>query len=410
MNRTASAPAAVTGIGLVTAAGVGVPANWARACDARPTAVRQPAFAGLPVDICCPVPGFDADALLGRKTAWRLDPVAHFAIVAAGEAIRDAGLDPAAWDGARIGVVLGNALGGSRSYEAAYAAVREQGPEWISPLAMVNGPVNMIAGHLAIHYGALGPNMVVATACASGTSAIGLGRQLLQSGACDIVITGASEAPLEPTPMAAYARMGALSRRLDDPVGASRPFDSDRDGFVAAEGAGVLILERLEDARARRTRVHALVSGYGASADAHHASAPDPEGSGVERAIRAAAQDAGISLADVTHVNAHGTSTPLNDLTEGKVIGRVYAGRPAVTSTKGVTGHALGAAGAIEAVFTVLAVEKGLVPPTANLDKLDPDLDIDVVSGGARRLSVAAAASHSLGFGGQNAVLVITRT
>lgn len=409
MTQAASASVAVTGLGLVTPAGVGVATTWRRVLSGEPTAARHPALAGLPVDICCAVPDLDADTRLGRRVAWRLDRVSHLAAVAADEAVHDAGLDPAGWDGARVGVVLGNALGGTRTYEDAYGTVAEQGPEWISALAMVNGPVNMLAGHLSIRFGARGPNMVIATACASGTSAIGVARQLLTSGACDIVLTGAAEAPLERIPLAAYARMGALSDRLHDPLGASRPFDAARDGFVAAEGAAILVLERVEDARARGATTHALISGYGASADAHHASAPDPDGDGIARAVRAAAADAGLSLADVGHVNAHGTSTPLNDLTEGRLIARLYPNPPAVTSAKGVTGHTLGAAGAIEAALTVLTVEHGVVPPTANLDKLDPELDIDVVAGAARHTPVRAATSHSLGFGGQNAALLITR-
>jgi 3-oxoacyl-[acyl-carrier-protein] synthase II len=409
MTRSTSAPVAVTGLGLVTPAGVGTTTTWERVLAGQPTALRHPDLTGLPVDICCPVPDLDVDEILGRRTAWRIDRVTHLALIAAGEALRDAALDPGAWDGARVGVVLGNALGGSRTYEQAYTTVYEQGPEWISPLAMVNGPVNMVAGHLSIRFGALGPNMVVATACASGTSAIGVARQLLTSHACDIVITGASEAPLERVPMAAYARMGALSQRLHDPQSASRPFDADRDGFVAAEGAAILILERAEDARARGAHVHAVVRGYGASADAHHASAPDPDGHGITRAVQAAAADAGMSVADVQHINAHGTSTPLNDLTEGRLIARLYPGQPAVTSAKGVTGHTLGAAGAIEAALTALTVEHGLIPPTANLDKLDPDLDIDVVASSARQTPVQVAVSHSLGFGGQNAALLITQ-
>ena len=409
MNGSAPAPVAITGLGLVTPAGVGVAPTWDRILRGRPTAVRHHDLAGLPVDICCPVTGLDPDALLGRRNAWRLDRVSHLALIAAAEAIGDAGLDPGAWDGARVGVVLGNALGGSRTYEDAYDTVRTQGPEWVSSLAMVNGPVNMIAGHLSIRFEARGPNMVVATACASGTSAIGVARHLLAANACDIVITGAAEAPLARTPMSAYARMGALSQRLHDPLGASRPFDVDRDGFVAAEGAAILILERVEDARARGARAHAFVRGYGASADAHHASAPDPDGHGIARAIRAAMTDADLSLADVEHVNAHGTSTPLNDLTEGRLIAGLYPGQPAVTSAKGVTGHTLGAAGAIEAALTALTVEHGLIPPTANLDKLDPELDIDVVSGRPRQAAVRVAVSHSLGFGGQNAALLLTR-
>ncbi|GAB1643575.1 beta-ketoacyl-[acyl-carrier-protein] synthase family protein [Krasilnikovia sp. MM14-A1259] len=404
---TARPAVAVTGIGLVTAAGIGVTANWERVCSGVPTAATDPELAGLPVAFSCRVPGFDARALLGRNAAWRLDRVNHLALVAAREAVADAGWDTDGWDAPRVGVVLGNALGGAVSYENAHTALHTEGPDRVSPLVMVNWPINMISGYLAMQLTALGPNLVVATACASGVTAIGVARDMLLSGQCDVVITGASEAPLARTPMAAYAMMGALSRRSDDPAAASRPFDADRDGFVAAEGAAILVLEREDDARARGARIRARISGYGSSADGHHASAPDPEGRGVERALRAALDDAGVAPSDVEHVNAHGTSTKLNDLTESAVIRRVL-GSPAVTSTKGVTGHALGAAGAIEVAYTVLTVENGVIPPTANLEKLDPEIDLDVVADRARTRRVRVATSHSLGFGGQNAVAVVT--
>lgn len=399
---------AITGLGLVTPAGIGVSANWERVCAGGSTAAAvDKALDGLPVPIACRVPDFDGDALLGRATAWRLDRVSQLALVATREALADAGHDPQTWDGSRVGVLVGNALGGAQAYEDAHDALREDGAQGVSPLVMVQWPINMISGYLAIQCRATGPNMVIATACASGVTAVGIARQLLLSGLCDIVITGGAEAPLNRTPMAAYSKMGALSRRVEDPQRASRPFDAERDGFVAAEGAAILILERAADARARGAHIRALISGFGASGDAHHASAPDPSGTGVQRAIRAGLADAGLSEDDIEHVNAHGTSTALNDLVESAVIERVYRD-PAVTSTKGVTGHTLGAAGAMETAYTALSIEHGLVPPTANLDRLDPAISVDVVSGAPRRLRMSAAVNHSFGFGGQNAVLVLT--
>jgi 3-oxoacyl-[acyl-carrier-protein] synthase II len=266
----------------------------------------------------------------------------------------------------------------------------------------------MIAGYVAIDCGARGPNFVTSAACASGTTAIGMARELLRLGACDIVLTGGSEACVVPSIVTGFSQMGTLSRRVDDPVAASRPFDADRDGFVAAEAAGILVLERPEHAAARGAPVRACVSGYAATADAYSATAPDPAGLGIERAIRAALADAEVSPDDVDHVNAHGTSTPLNDVAEARVLYRVLGDRPAVTSTKGVTGHALGAAGAIEAAYTVLAVQHGLAPPTANLDSLDQGVEVDVVAKVPRALTIRAAVSNSLGFGGQNAALVVT--
>jgi 3-oxoacyl-[acyl-carrier-protein] synthase II len=401
--------AAVTGLGMVTPAGVGTAATWdlVRA-GAATAASADPELAGLPTDFSCRVPDFDPDALIGRRTAWRLDRCSQLAIVAAREAVADAGLDPAGWDGARVGVVLGSGMGGASTWERQHRTLLAHGPARVSPMLIPMLAVNMTAGYLAMEYGARGPNLVTATACASGATAIGMARSLLRSGACDVVITGGFESCLVPSILAGFGQMGALSRRRDDPAAASRPFDLDRDGFVAAEGAAVLVLERRRDALARGARVHACVSGFGASADAHHATAPDPDGAGAELAVRTALADAGVGTDGVDHVNAHGTATPLNDACEARMIRRVLGGSPPVTSVKGVTGHSLGAAGAIEAAISVLSVEHGLVPPTANLDKLDPDVDLDVVAGTARRHRIEVALSNSFGFGGQNAVLVVT--
>ncbi|MFI9036199.1 beta-ketoacyl-[acyl-carrier-protein] synthase family protein [Streptomyces sp. NPDC053726] len=399
---------AVTGLGLLTPAGNGVAENWARVLDAEPAAAPDPALAGLLVDFSCRAADFDPVAHFGRRRAWRLDRYVQLALIAAAEAVHDSGLDPAGWDGARVGVVLGNALGGTATFEQQVRTLDRQGAAAVSPMLVPMSAVNMVSGYAAMEFGALGPNLVTATACASAATAIGTARDLLRSGTCDVVITGGTEASLTPTVLSGFARMGALSKRRDDPAAASRPFDTDRDGFVAAEGAGVLVLERLADARARGAWVRARLSGYGASADAHHATAPDPEGRGAERAIRTALRDAGVAPDEVDHVNAHGTSTPLNDLTEARVLKRVLGTRPVVTSSKGVTGHSLGAAGAIEAALTVLALEQGTVPPTANLDSVDPAIEVDIVAKAPRALPMGVALSNSFGFGGQNAVLVFT--
>jgi 3-oxoacyl-[acyl-carrier-protein] synthase II len=399
---------AVTGLGLVTPAGIGAAASWERILAGEPAASRDPDLDGQPVDFSCRVPGFDADELLGRRLAWRLDRFTHLALVAAREAVADAGLDPQTWDGARVGVVLGNALGGTATWEQQHQVRHDDGAEQVSPLLIPMAGVSMVAGHVAIDCGATGPNLVTVTACASGSTAIGTARDLLRSGRCDVVLTGGTEASLTPTVMATFAKANALSRRSDDPAAASRPFDADRDGFVASEGAGVLVLERAGDARARGATVRALLAGYGASADAHHPTAPEPSGAAVERAIRMALADAGVEPDDVDHVNAHGTSTPLNDAAEAGVLQRVFPRGPVVTSVKGVTGHSLGAAGAIEAACAVLTVQHGVVPPTANLDHQDPDIDLDVVAKAPRELPVRVALSNSFGFGGQNAALVVT--
>ncbi|GHE15884.1 hypothetical protein GCM10010339_91970 [Streptomyces alanosinicus] len=268
----------------------------------------------------------------------------------------------------------------------------------------------MAAAQLAIQFKATGPNLTLSTACAAGANAIGTGtgRMLLAAGAADIVLAGGTEATLTPYFLTAFARMGALSRS-STPESASRPFDAARDGFVMGEGAGVLVLETERHAQARGALVHAHLAGYAANADGFHVTAPDPSGAGIRQAMRHALADADVVREDIGHINAHGTSTPLNDTIESKAISRIFTHDPPVTSTKGVTGHTLGASGAIEAVYTVLALQHGVIPPTANLTTLDPECPVDVVHGRPRRTRVEAALSNSFGFGGQNAVLVFVR-
>ncbi len=328
-------PLAVTGLGLVTPAGIGVADSWAGVLSGVSAAATDPVLDGVPIDISCRVPGFDALELLGRKHARRLDRFVQLAVVAAREAVSDAGLDPSTWDGARVGVVVGCGMGGAATWEAQMRRLVEQGPDRVSAMLIPMLVPNMVAGQIAMEFGAHGPNLVTATACASGATAIGVARDLLRSGACDVVLTGGTEAGITPLSIAGFSQMGALSTRVDDPATASRPFDVDRDGFVAAEAAGILVLEHRADADARRARTHALVAGYGASADAFHATAPDPDGTGAELAMRAALDDAGVAPDEVDHVNAHGTSTPLNDAAEARTLRRVLGDAFSVTSTKG---------------------------------------------------------------------------
>lgn len=400
---------AVTGLGLVTPAGIGIEDNWSTIVGGVSAARIDPALAGSPVDFTCRVPGFDANALLGRALAWRLARFSQLAVVAARQAIADAGLTPATWDGARVGVVLGNSLGGTDASEHQHRIYLDEGADSVSPLTIPMTMPNMVAGAVSIDCGATGPSLVAATACASGATAVGLAADLLRAGTCDVVLAGGTESALTPATLNALHRMGALSTRRDNPAAASRPFDAERDGFVAAEGAAVLVLERLSDARARSARTRALVAGFGASSDAHHMTAPRPDGAGLARALRSALADAGLSPADVDHVNAHGTSTPLNDRIEAQVLYEVLGSRPAVTSTKGVTGHTLAAAGAIEAAYSVLALERGTVPPTANLKNVEPGMKLDLVVDAPRRMPLDVVVSSSLGFGGHNAALVFTK-
>ncbi|GCD48415.1 beta-ketoacyl-[acyl-carrier-protein] synthase family protein [Streptomyces paromomycinus] len=400
---------AVTGIGLVTPAGVGTDATWSTVCSGTPTAAVDPSLGDVPVPISCRVPPFDVQAVLGPQV-WRMDRFTHLALTAARQAVDSAGLDPATWDGARVAVVVGV---GYDSKDLVIPAVRkliDGAYEKLSPLLIPRTTANAAAAEICIALGAHGPSMAVTTACASGATALGTARDLLLAGRCDIALAGGAEAPCHPLPSACFAQMGALSTRLHDPEGASRPFDVDRDGFVLAEGAGLLVLERAADARARGARPRAHFSGYGTSTDGYHYAAPHPEGVGIEQAFTAALADAGLTTSDIGHVNAHGTGTPLNDRIEGAALNRVFDGHPPpVTSTKGVTGHPLGAAGAIEAALAALTLDHQTVPPTANLQHLDPDISLDVVAKAPRPHRMDAVASNSCGFGGHNTVLVLQR-
>ncbi|MFE7463817.1 beta-ketoacyl-[acyl-carrier-protein] synthase family protein [Streptomyces sp. NPDC057499] len=403
--------AAVTGIGLVTAAGVGTAATWRAVTEITdpPCVPRRSELEGLPCDFMYTITGIDPRAALGVATARLMDRFAQLAVVAAREAVADAGLDPAVWDAGRVAVVIGSAHGGLPFYDEQHTLLTERGARRVSPklapLTVVNGAASSVATDL----GALGPSQAVSTACSSGTVALGTAHQMLRTGACDIVVAGGAESVCSRLLIASACQLKAVSTRRDDPASACRPFDVHRDGFVVGEGAGLLVLERPEHARARGATVRAHLAGYAASSDAHSAVAPDPEGLGVERALRAALADAGVSARDIGHVNAHGTSTVSNDLIEGTVLHRVLGDHPLVTSTKAMTGHTLGAAGGIETALTVLALQHGLVPPTVNLDAPDPEIPVDVVSKEARPAVFDAAVKTSLGFGGHNAALVLTR-
>ncbi|WP_434589142.1 beta-ketoacyl-[acyl-carrier-protein] synthase family protein [Streptomyces sp. A5-4] len=404
---TAGADLAVTGIGLVTPAGGEVKETWARICAGAPTAADDPSLTGLPVSLSCRVPGFDPRTRVRGSQPWRFDRFTQFALAAADEAVRGAGLSPADWDGARVAVVLGSAAGGVATYEEQHRKFIGSGARAVSPMTLPSFLPNMAAGQLAIALGARGPALHTATACASGATALITAALLLRSGACDIAVAGGSDAMITPLCAAAFAKMGALSRRHENPAAASRPFDRGRDGFVLAEGAGVLVMERGPDARARSAPVRAWLAGYGASADAHHPVAPDPAGNGIHRATQEALRSAGATAREVDHVNAHGTSTPLNDRAEAAALHRLFGdGGPSVTSVKGVIGHTMGAAGAIEAALTVLSIEHQLVPPTANFEETETGSPpLNLVAGPPREQQIGLALSNSFGFGGHNTVL-----
>ncbi|MFI0915321.1 beta-ketoacyl-[acyl-carrier-protein] synthase family protein [Streptomyces abikoensis] len=402
-------PVAVSGIGLVTPAGVGAEATWRGVRDGVPTASTDPVLAGLAVDFCCRIEGFVPDAVLGRRLAGRTDRLIHLLLAAVKEAVADAGWAPGSWDGDRVAVVVGCGAGGLLTRDAECVNLHRGGTDAVSPLVLPKSLPNMAAGEAALALGARGPSMTVMTACASGASAVVVARDLLLAGRCDVAIAAGTEARPSPLTAVGFHRLGTLSRRNHDPATASRPFDRDRDGFVLAEGAGVLVLERPESVSARRAMPRALLSGCGTTTDAHHPTAPHPEGLGAERALRAALRDGGLAPHHVDHVNAHGSSTRLNDLVEARVLCRVLPHGPSVTSAKGALGHSLGASGAIEAALTVLTLQEQLVPPTANLQDLDPAIDADVVHKAARPQEIRAAVSNSFGFGGHNVTLLFTR-
>ncbi|MGW1191100.1 beta-ketoacyl-[acyl-carrier-protein] synthase family protein [Streptomyces sp. NPDC002559] len=403
--------AAVTGIGLVTAAGTGAGATWSAVTGASdpPSVLHRPELHGLPCDFMYTITGLDPRTVLGVATARLMDRFSQLAVIAAREAVADAGLDPLLWDGGRVAVVIGSAHGGLPFYDEQHTILAERGARRVSPklapLTVVNGAASSVATDL----GALGPSQAVSTACSSGTVAIGTAHQMLRTGACDVVVAGGAESVCSRLLIASACQLKAVSTRREDPGAACRPFDVHRDGFVVGEGAGLLVMERPEHARARGATVRAHVAGYGAACDAYSAVAPDPGGRGIERALRTALADAGIDARDVGHVNAHGTSTVSNDLIEATMLRRVVGEHPLVTSTKAMTGHTLGAAGGIETALTVLALQHQLVPPTVNLDAPDPGIPVDVVSKEARRGTFDAAVKTSLGFGGHNAALVLTR-
>jgi beta-ketoacyl-acyl-carrier-protein synthase II len=419
---TQSRDVVVTGLGLVTPAGRGVADAWQGVLAGKGTAAPHEGLlaAGTPVTIACQAPTFDADAELGRGASRRMDRFTHLALLAAREAVQHAGLadadadDPDAIttiDADRVGVLLGSGIGGAETWQDEYPRYLDKGPGRVSPMFVPKMLSNTAAGTVAIRTGARGPNLTVNTACAAGASAIHVARDLIRSGAADVVIAGGVEAGITGLAVSAFAQMGALSRN-PDASRASRPFDVDRDGFVMGEGAGVLVLESTAHAAARGADVLAHVAGAGASADAHHATAPPEDGGGAVLAIERAIADAGIDPTTIGHINAHGTSTPLNDVAESRALRAVlgdHLDSVAVTSTKGVTGHLLGAAGAVEAAFAVLAIREGLVPPTAGLLEQDPDIHLDVVQGAPREVTLDAVLSTSMGFGGQNAALVLTR-
>ncbi|MGC0417365.1 beta-ketoacyl-[acyl-carrier-protein] synthase family protein [Embleya sp. AB8] len=407
----ATSEVAVTGLGLVTAGGIGVEATWRTLGTGISTARRDPVLADLPVDISCAVPGFDGDARLGRRLSRRMDRTAQMSVVAAREALADAALDPRTWDPTRVGVIIGSGGPSMQSLTEAMTKLAAGCAGSISPAALPRSLPNDPGIEVALDLGAQGANFAPAAGCASGATALGVARDLLRAGTLDIVFAGGAESMRDRLTAVCFAQLGALSTRPGDPDRAGRPFDADRDGFVLGEGIGILVLERLDHARARRARVRALLSGYGSANDAYHATTPHPDGRGACLATRAALADAGWSPSDVDHVNTHGTGTVRNDAAEARFLAATFERCPPITAIKSILGHAGGAGGAIEAAVTVLTLEHGSIPPTANHRSTDPGTDLDVVAKTPRRPArLHTAISTSVAFGGQNAVLAFRAT
>lgn len=403
----------ITGMGVVSPLGCDLDVFWKRNVSGHSGVRRVQQFdvSAYPSQIAGEVVEFDVNAFVSPKEQRRMDPYARFAMGAAKLAMTDSGLDMAVEDPLRAGVIAGSGIGGLQTMEVQYRTLIERGPRRCSPFMIPQMISNMMSGNIAIEYGMKGPNYGVVSACATAAHAIGDAMRIIQRGETDIMVSGGSDASICALGFAGFCALRALSTRNDEPQRASRPFDRERDGFVMAEGAAMIVLEELEHARQRGARIYAELAGFGATCDAFHETAPSEDGEGAARAMTMAMKDAAINPADIDYINAHGTSTELNDRCETRAIktalGEERARSIMVSSTKSMTGHLLGAAGGIEAAVCALAICNGVVPPTINYENHDPECDLDYVPNQAREAKVRAALSNSLGFGGHNASLLI---
>ena len=402
----------VTGMGVVSPVGIGLEAFWESLKAGRSGVARITSFdpTGFPSQIGAEVKGFEPGRYMDKKDARRMDRFTQFAVASTAEALQMARLDLSRIDPDRVGVTYGTGIGGMQTLTEQFEVLRQKGPDRVSPFFVPMMIGNMAAGQIAILFGAKGPNTTVVTACASSTNAIGDAFKVLQRGDADVMIAGGSEAAFVPLAYAGFCAMRALSTRNDEPERASRPFDRERDGFVMGEGSGTVILETLEHALGRQAPILAEVVGYGMTADGYHITYPAPEGEGGARSMLRALADAGLGPQDVDYINAHGTSTEANDKFETMAIKKVFGERAysiPISSTKSMTGHLLGAAGAVEFIASVLTIRDGIIPPTINYEFPDPECDLDYVPNEARKARVRVALSNSFGFGGQNATLIV---
>ena len=401
----------ITGMGAVTPIGNNLAEFWegcktGRSGGARITQIGN--LEGFTTTIAAEVKNFNPELYISKKEVRKMDLFTQYGLAASMMAVQDSGLDFTKEDLERIGVIVSTGIGGLQIMEASQDIYRERGPGRLSPFVIPVMITNIVAGHVAIQYGLKGPNFCVTSACASGTHSIGEALRIIQHGEADIMITGGTEGAITPLGVGGFCALRALTTRNDDPARASRPFDLNRDGFLIGEGAGVLVIESEEHAKARGAKIYCELAGYGRTCDGHHITAPDPDATQAARGMKLAFEDAGLKAEDIDYINAHGTSTSLNDKGETLAIKKAlgdYAYKVAVSSTKGMTGHMLGAAGGVEAIVCAMAISEGIIPPTINYETPDPDCDLDYVPNVARKTEVRAALSNSLGFGGHNATL-----
>ena len=404
----------ITGLGSLTSIGADTAAFWQAACDGRSGVSTVTRFdtTGFDVRIASWLPDFDPSPVVPPREARRVDRYAQFALVAADEAVRDAGLDLEREDRDRMGAIVGTGIGGLEEIEEQKATLIARGPQRVSPFLIPKMMANCAGGLIAIRFGLRGPNSTVVTACASSSHAIGEAYFNVAHDLADVVVTGGAEATITPLGLGGFIACKALSKRNDEPQRASRPFDRDRDGFVMGEGAGILILEELEHAKARGARIYAEVLGFAATCDAYHITAPEPRGIGAALSMTRALRDAAIDPTDVTYINAHGTSTPLNDAMETRAIKTTFGDHArslAISSTKSMIGHLLGASGGAELIVTVLTIGRGVITPTINYETPDPECDLDYVPNTAREADVRVAMCNSFGFGGHNASIIVAK-
>jgi len=404
----------VTGLGIISPVGLNVADSWANILAGKSgiTTISHIDVSSFSVQISGAVKEFDVTQYLSLKEAKKMDLFIQYGIAAGGEAIADAGLEVTDENAGRIGVAIGAGIGGLRSIEKNHLALLNGGPRKVSPFFVPSSIINMVAGNLSIKYGLKGPNISIVTACTTGTHNIGEASRIIAYGDADVMVAGGAEMATSPTCVAGFAAARALSTNNDDPAGASRPWDKDRDGFVIGDGAGVLVLEELEYAKRRGARIYCELAGYGMSADAYHMTLPSAGGEGAVRCMNTALRNGGINPDEVDYINAHGTSTPAGDKAETdamKTAFGAHARQLAISSTKSMTGHLLGAAGGVEAVFSIKSIQDQVAPPTINLVTPDPECDLDYVPNSAREMNIDVALSNSFGFGGTNGTLIFRR-